>query len=122
MAADERLFLGVDVGTGSVRAALFDARGQRHGLGVEPIKIFRPEQDFAEHSSDDIWSATGIAVKRALSEAGASPERVAGIGFDATCSLVALGPGDAPVTVSPTGNDAHNVIVWMDHRAIDQAA
>jgi len=119
--AEERLFLGVDVGTGSVRAALFDVRGRRHGLAVEPIKLFRPEEDFAEHSSDDIWSATGLAVKRALLEAGVAKERVAGIGFDATCSLVALGPGDAPVTVSPTGNDAHNVIVWMDHRAIDQA-
>jgi ribulose kinase len=28
---------------------------------------------------------------------------VKGIGFDATCSLVAVGPRNAPVTISPTG-------------------
>ena len=50
------------------------------------------------------------------------PERVRGIGFDATCSLVALDAADRPVTVSPSGDDQRNVIVWMDHRAIDQAS
>ena len=54
--------------------------------------------------------------------ADARPESVAGIGFDATCSLVVLAAGDAPVTVSPSGDDAWNVIVWMDHRATERAA
>lgn len=116
------LFLGVDVGTGSVRAALFDADGQRHGLGVHPIQIFRPAEDFAEHSSDDIWRAAGVAIRTALAEADSAPTTVSGIGFDATCSLVALGADDSPVTLSPTGDDRQNVIVWMDHRAIEQAA
>jgi ribulose kinase len=82
--ASERLYLGVDVGTGSVRAALFDAAGKRHGLGVHPIRIFRPAEDFAEHSSDDIWQSTGVAVRAALAQATASGADVAGIGFDAT--------------------------------------
>ena len=30
-------------------------------------------------------------------------EAVEGIGFDATCSLVVLGPEYEPITVSPTG-------------------
>ena len=117
----ERLFLGVDVGTGSVRAALFDADGRRRGIGTHPIQLFRPAEDFAEHSSDDIWRAAGVAIRAALAQAGAAPETVAGIGFDATCSLVALDADDAPVTLSPTGNAEQNVIVWMDHRAISQA-
>jgi FGGY-family pentulose kinase len=116
-----RLFLGVDVGTASVRAGLFDGSGERAGMGVHPIRIFRPAEDFAEHSSDDIWSATGAAVRAALAEARANPEDVAGVGFDATCSLVALDAAGRPVSVSPTGDDAQNVIVWMDHRAMEQA-
>jgi FGGY-family pentulose kinase len=116
-----RLFLGIDVGTGSVRAGLFDASGRRVGMGVHPIQIFRPAEDYAEHSSDDIWYATGLAVRAALGESGAKPEEVAGIGYDATCSLVVLDAAGRPVSVSPTGNEAQNVIVWMDHRALDQA-
>jgi len=118
----ERLYLGVDVGTASVRAALFDASGTMRGSGTHAIRIGRPEDDFVEQSSDDIWAACGAAVRTALAQAGAPATQVAGIGFDATCSLVVLDEGDRPVTVSPTGDDAWNVVVWMDHRATAQAA
>jgi FGGY-family pentulose kinase len=118
---EAKLYLGIDVGTASVRAALFDDTGRRLGLGVHPIQIFRPAEDFVEQSSDDIWQAAGIAVRAALAESGASAEQVFGIGFDATCSLVALDAADKPVTVSPSGRDQQNVVVWMDHRAIEQA-
>lgn len=116
----ERLYLGIDVGTASARAGLFDASGQRRGMGVMKFPIWRPEEDFVQQSSDAIWEACGQAVRTALAEAGAAPTDVAGIGFDATCSLVALDAEDRPVSVSPDGDDAQNVIVWMDHRAMDQ--
>jgi FGGY-family pentulose kinase len=118
----ERLYLGVDVGTGSVRAAVFDARGTMRGMGTHPIRIERPEEDFVEQSSDDIWAACGVAVRGALEQAKAPAESIAGVGFDATCSLVALDAHDRPVTVSPTGDDTWNVVVWMDHRATALAA
>jgi FGGY-family pentulose kinase len=116
-----RLYLGIDVGTGSARAGLFDAAGKMMGAGAHPIAIHRPQEDFVEQSSEDIWSACGQAVRAALAQAGARAEDVAGIGFDATCSLVLLDAADRPVTVSPTWNDHWNVIVWMDHRAVAQA-
>ncbi len=114
-------YLGIDVGTGSARAGLFDPSGRRLGVGVEPIQLFYPQEDFVEQSSEDIFRACGVAVRAALAQAGIAPESVRGIGFDATCSLVALGADDRPVTVSPTGRDEQNIVVWMDHRAIDQA-
>jgi FGGY-family pentulose kinase len=117
----ESLYLGVDVGTRSVRAALFDENGRRRGMGTETIRLFFPEEDFVEQSSDDIFQAAGKAVREALKQAGAPPSSVRGIGFDATCSLVALDADDRPVSVSPTGKDEQNVIVWMDHRAIREA-
>jgi FGGY-family pentulose kinase len=114
-------FLGIDVGTGSVRAALFDSAGARLGLGTHPIQIWRPEEDVVEQSSDDIWRAAGAATRLALKEARLPADAVAGIGFDATCSLVVLGSADRPVSISPSGRDEQNVIVWMDHRATEQA-
>jgi FGGY-family pentulose kinase len=115
-------YLGIDVGTGSARAGIFDASGTMRGIGVEPIRIWRPQEDYVEQSSDDIWQACGGAVRAALAGAELESRQIRGIGFDATCSLVVLGEGDAPLTVSPTGDDRQNVIVWMDHRAVDQAA
>jgi len=119
---EDRFYLGIDVGTGSARAGIFDRDGRMLGAGTRSIRIFRPAEDFVEQSSDDIWRACGLAVRAALTEARIAPEAIVGVGFDATCSLVALDQGDRPVTVSPTGDDAQNVIVWMDHRATEQAA
>ena len=115
------LFLGVDVGTGSVRAGLFDASGTSYGVGVAEIRTWREGADFVEQSSDDIWRAAAEAIGRALRVDATDPARVRGIGFDATCSLVVLDANDRPVSVSPSGDDARNVIVWMDHRAKAQA-
>lgn len=118
----DALYLGVDVGTGSARAAVFDRSGAMRGFGASEIRTWRPRDDFVQQSSDDIWRACGDACRSAMGAAGSPPSAVRGIGFDATCSLVVLDERDRPVTVSPGGEDAQNVIVWMDHRATEQAA
>jgi FGGY-family pentulose kinase len=116
----ERLYLGIDVGTASARAGIFDARGVRRGMGTASFPIWRPQDDFVQQSSAAIWQACCDAVHAAMIAAAASPADVVGIGFDATCSLVALDASDRPVSVSPDGAADQDVIVWMDHRAIDQ--
>ena len=115
-----KLVLGVDVGTGSVRAGVFNLRGKMLGVGECPIETFRPKPDFVEQSSDNIWHAAGRAIRQCLRRAAAKPQDVVGLSFDATCSLVALDGSDKPITVSPTRKPDQNIIVWMDHRAMDQ--
>jgi FGGY-family pentulose kinase len=121
MPARQSVFLGNDVGTGSARAGLFTEGGRLLGSSSHEIQMWKPEPEFVEQSSDDIWNACCTAVRGALAAAGLKGEAVGGIGFDATCSLVLLDAADRPVSVSPTGRDEQNVIVWMDHRAITQA-
>ncbi|WP_323768471.1 FGGY-family carbohydrate kinase [Antarctobacter sp.] len=115
------VFLGVDVGTGSARAGVFAADGRMLGTGKREIRIWR-EGVMAEQSSDDIWNAVCVAVREALEAADVPAGAVAGIGFDATCSLVAVSDDGTPVSVSPSGDPARNIIVWMDQRAAAQAA
>ncbi len=107
----DRCYIGIDVGTGSARAGVFDASGKMLGQSSHPIKMWKPQADFVEQSSDDIWSGCAAAVRQAVMEADIDATNVRGIGFDATCSLVALDERDRPVSVSPTGNDEQNVIV-----------
>jgi FGGY-family pentulose kinase len=113
--------IGVDVGTGSVRAGLFDLSGKRLAMAVEPIRIHTPQPEHAEQSSADIWRAVGITVRHVVQEAGVAPESIIGIGYDATCSLVVLGQNAQPLTISPSGDPQWNVMMWMDHRAIREA-
>lgn len=115
-------FIGVDVGTGSARAGVFDASGRLLGTAKHPIQIWRETGDVVEQSSDDIWDACIAAVRGALGESGLADTDIGGIGFDATCSLVALDANFRPVTVSPSGSDQRNVVVWMDHRAMKETA
>jgi FGGY-family pentulose kinase len=117
----KRYYLGIDVGTGSARAGIFDQKGRMAATASQPIRMWRPVPDHVEQSSENIWRACGVAVRAALKRAGLPAAAVQGVGFDATCSLVALDAGDLPVTVSTTGRAEQNVIVWMDHRAIPQA-
>ncbi len=114
-------FLGVDVGTGSARAGVFDSSGALLGSAKHDIRIWKEAGEVVEQSSDDIWAAVCVCVRQAVAMAGVRPDQVAGIGFDATCSLVVVGPGGAPLPVGPHGDPARNVIVWMDHRATAQA-
>ncbi|CAN7173217.1 FGGY-family carbohydrate kinase [Rhizobium sp. LjRoot254] len=113
-------FLGIDVGTGSARAGVFDATGNMLASAKRDIQVWREAGDVVEQSSEDIWRAVCDCVKRAVAEAGVEPASIGGIGFDATCSLVVLGEGGKPLSVSPSGDADRNIIVWMDHRAMDQ--
>lgn len=117
----ERYVIGVDVGTGSARAGLFDEGGLMLASAAEPIHLWRPKPGFAEQSSEDIWRAVGVVVRSVVAQAAADPASIAGIGFDATCSLVAMDAQGQPVPVNDEGVFERNIIVWMDHRAISEA-
>jgi D-ribulokinase len=117
----DSMFVGIDVGTGSVRAGLFRSDGMLLAAAKHPIATWHQADEIVEQSSDDIWSACGIALRAALADAAIDPRAVKGIGFDATCSLVVLDASMRPVSVSPSGEARRNIIVWMDHRAVGEA-
>ena len=81
----------------------------------------RPRPGHAEHDSEDIWRAVCVAVRGALANAGADPADIAGISFDATCSLVVRDRAGAQLGVSTGGGERWDTIVWLDHRALDEA-
>jgi len=114
-------YVGVDVGTSSTRAGVFDETGKLLGLAKHPLVTWHETGDIVEQSSSDIWNACAASVRAAMAEAAIPAAAVEGVGFDATCSLVVLAPDGAPVTVSGSGDPQRNVIVWMDHRAVGEA-
>lgn len=117
----QQAFIGVDVGTSSTRAGVFDEEGNLLATARHPIATWQEAGDIVEQSSSDIWEACAASVRKAVAEAAISPDAVKGIGFDATCSLVVLDESAEPLTVSTSGDDRRNVIVWMDHRATAEA-
>jgi len=110
-------------------------------LHTAPIQIWNPRADHYEQSSEDIWQSVCTVVKNAVHHSAIQffpnqsnlndfledqlifqfKQHIKGIGFAATCSLVALDSNDCPLTLSTTGNSKQNVILWMDHRALEEA-
>lgn len=115
-------FIGVDVGTGSARAGIFDAAGRLLGRAEAPLEIKRLSAAIAAQDSAQIWAACATALRAARAEAAASPDRIAGLGFDATCSIVVRDAAGGPVGVLPGEADRWNTILWLDHRARAEAA
>ncbi|XP_065129030.1 FGGY carbohydrate kinase domain-containing protein isoform X6 [Paramisgurnus dabryanus] len=113
-------YIGVDVGTGSVRAALVSPDGHVKHMAEENIQIWEACVDHYEQSSADIWRKCCRAVKEVTRDIDI--DCVRGIGFDATCSLVALDRNFEAVAVNQAGIKERNVVMWMDHRASQQAS
>uniref|UniRef100_A0ABM5G813 FGGY carbohydrate kinase domain-containing protein isoform X3 n=1 Tax=Pogona vitticeps TaxID=103695 RepID=A0ABM5G813_9SAUR len=113
-------YVGIDVGTVSVRAAVVDQFGTLVAYADQPIQIWAPQPDHYEQSSDDIWAACCTVTKKVIQ--GIDISQIRGLGFDATCSLVVLDSRFQPLAVNAEGAHNRNIIMWMDHRAADQVA
>ncbi|XP_075412998.1 FGGY carbohydrate kinase domain-containing protein isoform X2 [Tenrec ecaudatus] len=111
-------YVGVDVGTGSVRAALVDQKGILVAFAEQPIKQWELQCNHHEQSSEDIWAACSVVTKKVVQ--GIDLSLIRGLGFDATCSLVVLDKHFHPLPVNREGDPNRNIIMWLDHRAVSQ--
>ncbi|TNY19474.1 hypothetical protein DMC30DRAFT_353846 [Rhodotorula diobovata] len=126
-------YIGVDVGTGSARAALVSSTGDIVAESTYATTTWRDDRDkdIFEQSSDQIWDCIATACKDVLRDSKVDPAQVKGIGFDATCSLVvAKRDTGEPVSVTPGSYDnpsvkrdgyVGSIILWADHRAAKEA-
>ena len=96
---------------------IVQGQGSIKGKAVRSTITFNPREDFYEQSSENIWSCCCEAVRAAIAISGIASERICGVGFDGTCSMVVLDSNFQPVTVSLEGETDRDVILWMDHRA-----
>ena len=93
-----RTSIGVDVGTGSVRAGAVDvATGALLAVVKRDITTWSTLPEHHTQSAGEIWEAVCTAVRGAIEAAGIRPEDVVGLAFDATCSLVCVDVDELPV-------------------------
>ncbi|KXS22581.1 Pentulose kinase [Gonapodya prolifera JEL478] len=126
--ANSPFFIGVDVGTASVRAAVVSETGHIVSSSTQTIRIFNPQPDFFQQSSRDIWTQTCVAVRTAVALSNIDKRLIRAISFDATCSLVCVDMDGVGVPIGPDGQretdpdwQEQDVVMWMDHRAVQEA-
>ncbi len=57
------MLLGLDLGTGSVKALLLDEEGEVLGEGSAPYPVRSPRPGWAESCPEEWWGATAEAAK-----------------------------------------------------------
>lgn len=112
------------MGSGSARAGLVTNTENGGKLikyhSEEILTYISPTKpDFFEQSTKNIWEKVCECVKLVSHDVPKS--EILGIGFAATCSLSLFDKNLEPLTSSPTLDDERNVIMWMDHRAQNEA-
>jgi len=100
-------FLGIDLGTSSVKAVLVGESGHVDGLGSVEYIIHQPQPGMAEQDPQEWWQAVVLAVHHALADAEDSIQ-VDAIGLDGQMhGTVLLDEAAQPLTPA---------VIWPDQR------
>jgi len=126
----ERLAIGVDFGTDSVRAVVVSSSGEELAEGVSLYrrwaegKYCDPARNmFRQHPLDHI-EGLETAVNQALERLGPARERIAGIGVDTTGSTPgAVDRQGRPLALDDRFRENPNAmfVLWKDHTAVKEA-
>ena len=105
--------IGVDGGTESIRAFVFDLDGRPLASVATPYKTDFPNPSWAEQNPEDWWHCMGQSVKGAVAKAGITPADILSICVDTTCCSV--------VALDAAGNPLRPCMIWMDVRSAKEA-
>ena len=72
--------LGIDVGTTSVKAGVFDTQGNSCGIVRRDYQLKTPAIDYVELDAETYWEGVCSVVRQVLVENGISGKEIAGIG------------------------------------------
>jgi len=78
--------IGVDIGTGGTKAAIFDAEGHLLASAYEESKIRYPKPGWVEQDQDDFYRSSVNTIKEIIIKSGVNPKDVAAIAFDSQMS------------------------------------
>lgn len=102
-------FIGIDVGTSSVKSMLMDPDGQIIEMTQQPYDVICPKPMWAEIPVDDLWQATRNTLLQLSSKQADKIHHVKAISFSGQMhSMILLDKEDRPL---------RNAIIWMDNRS-----
>lgn len=106
------LLLGIDLGTSSVKAVLFDAGLQVLFSSMLSYPTLYPREGWAEQNADTWWAAVIQIIREIVEKSSIIPSEIVGIGI--------ASQGAAALPVDSAGEALRPAILWMDRRAKSQ--
>jgi len=108
------MYLGIDVGTSSVKVLLIDAGQRVVGTASAPLEVSRPHPGWSEQAPADWWTATNTAIAELRAAHEKQIAAVIGIGLSGQMHGATL-LGKADEVLRPC-------ILWNDGRSVAECA
>ncbi len=106
--------LGIDLGTSSCKAGLFDHAGRQHGLGQAAYSLVRGLEGQAEQNADAWWPGVCLAVRQALQSRPVPAADIAAVGLS--------GQVGTHILLDRAGQPLRPALSWQDTRAQAEVA
>lgn len=111
----KKYIMVIDEGTTGTRALLFDRDFHIVSQSYVEFTQYTPSEDKVEHDAMEIWEKTVDMCRKAMEQAGAQAEDIAGIGITNQRAT-------AVIWDKETGEPLCRAIVWQDMRTADRCA
>ncbi len=105
-------FLGLDIGTSGVKAALVDEKGRVKAAVTKSHPLFTPQPGWAEQRPDDWWKSAAAAAKGVLAAARLRPNGVAAVGLS--------GQMHSSVFLDKENRVIRPALLWCDGRTSEE--
>lgn len=105
--------IGADIGTSGTKVVLFDQDGTPICSHTAEYEVSQPENGWAEQNPEDWWNATKEGIRAVLSESGADPAKIRGVGLS--------GQMHGLVMLDADGRVLRPSIIWCDQRTAEEA-
>ncbi len=105
----KKYILALDSGTTSVRAMLFDKKGDIRAVAQHEFTQIFPKAGWVEHDAEEIWRMQLLSAREAMENCGATAAEIAAIGITNQRET-------AVVWEKSTGKPIYNAIVWQCRR------
>lgn len=109
----KKYIIGLDIGTTSVKAVVFDRKGKVIAETEQLNTSFYPEPGFVEQDPDVIVSASVFVLKAVMEQANMTANELISVGF--SCAMHSL------ICVDKNGHALSRAMTWADGRSSEQA-
>lgn len=110
---NHRYFLGADIGTTAIKAALFDENGHKLLHHAQEYELLKPDAQRVEQIPHLYWDTFKTCVKKVVAESGVNPVDIKAFAMDSSAETI--------VFMDEKMNPLDNFYVWLDSRAVMEA-
>lgn len=105
--------LGIDVGSSSVKTALFETGGHMAALSIQEYELVFPGPQMVEIDPDTFWQKLKLGIAELLKSSQIAPDNIK--------ALAISSQGETFITLDKDGRPLRRAIFWYDNRSTKEA-